>query len=163
SDCKRISLQRNGNWATRRSAAARPRRSSTACGQPCKSGVSSWPRAAKGCTSWSGEGRFCLPLARGDSYMADSGSPINWDSAAVVNFVRKALEEDIGPGDATSLATVPTTATGHARIIARAPLVCAGLPLVQRVFRELDPDMKIEFLAQDGDCVEKPRDLVRCT
>ena len=87
---------------------------------------------------------------------------MNWDSAAILNFVRKALEEDVGPGDVTSLATVPTAATGHARIIARSPLVCAGLPLVERVFRELDPDMQVEFLAKDGDCVEKRRDLVRC-
>ena len=87
---------------------------------------------------------------------------IHWDSAAIVNFVRKALEEDVGPGDATSLATVSTTAAGHARIIARSPLVCAGLPLVQLVFREVDPAMKIEFLARDGDCVEQTRDVVRC-
>jgi nicotinate-nucleotide pyrophosphorylase (carboxylating) len=87
---------------------------------------------------------------------------INWDSAAISNFIRRALEEDVGPGDATSLATVSTAATGHARIIARSPLVCAGLPLVQRVFRELDPAMQIDFLAQDGDCVEQPRDVVRC-
>jgi nicotinate-nucleotide pyrophosphorylase (carboxylating) len=87
---------------------------------------------------------------------------INWDSAAIANFVRKALEEDVGPGDATSLATVSTTAAGHARIIARSPLVCAGLPLAQLVFREVDPAMKIEFLARDGDCVEQPRDVMRC-
>jgi nicotinate-nucleotide pyrophosphorylase (carboxylating) len=87
---------------------------------------------------------------------------INWDSAAIANFVRRALEEDVGPGDATSLATVSTTAAGHARIIARSPLVCAGLPLVQLVFREVDPAMRIEFLARDGDCVEQPRDVVRC-
>jgi len=87
---------------------------------------------------------------------------INWDSAAIVNFVRKALEEDIGPGDATSLATISATAAGRARIIARAPLVCAGLPLVQLVFREVDPAMKVDFLARDGDCVEQPRDVVRC-
>jgi nicotinate-nucleotide pyrophosphorylase (carboxylating) len=89
-------------------------------------------------------------------------SLVNWDSATIVNFVRRALEEDVGQGDATSLATVPAAASGHARIIARAPLVCAGLPLVQRVFRELDPAMEFEFLAQDGDCVETPRDVVRC-
>jgi nicotinate-nucleotide pyrophosphorylase (carboxylating) len=87
---------------------------------------------------------------------------MNWDSPAILNLVRKALEEDIGPGDATSLATVPDGATGRARIIARAPLVCAGLPLVERVFRELDGNMQFEFLAKDGDCVEKRRDLLRC-
>ncbi len=87
---------------------------------------------------------------------------MKWDSAAILNLVRRALEEDIGPGDATSLATVSTTTAGHARILARSPLVCAGLPLVQIVFRELAPAMVLEFLAKDGDCVEQPRDVVRC-
>jgi nicotinate-nucleotide pyrophosphorylase (carboxylating) len=87
---------------------------------------------------------------------------MNWNSAALLNLVRRALEEDIGTGDATVLATVPAAASAHARILARSPQVCAGLPLVERVFRELDPAIDIEFLAQDGDCVEKRRDLIRC-
>jgi nicotinate-nucleotide pyrophosphorylase (carboxylating) len=86
---------------------------------------------------------------------------MNWDSAVILNFIRKALEEDTGAGDMSSLATVPTAATARARIIARAPLVCAGLPIVERVFRELDLKMRVEFLAQDGDSVEKRRDLIR--
>jgi nicotinate-nucleotide pyrophosphorylase (carboxylating) len=88
---------------------------------------------------------------------------MDWNSAAVLNLVRRALEEDIGTGDATVLATVPTGAVARARVIARAPLVCAGLPLLQDVFRELDPGMDFEFLAKDGDSVEKRRDLVRCS
>jgi nicotinate-nucleotide pyrophosphorylase (carboxylating) len=86
---------------------------------------------------------------------------MDWDSAAVLNFIRKALEEDVGRGDATSLATVPETAMAWARILAKAPLVCAGLPAVERVFRVLDPAIKIELLTKDGDIVEKPRDLMR--
>jgi nicotinate-nucleotide pyrophosphorylase (carboxylating) len=87
---------------------------------------------------------------------------MNWDSTAVLSVVRQALQEDIGPGDATSFAIVPATAMAHARIIARAPLVCAGLPIVERVFRELDADFATQLLAKDGDTVEKRRDLVRC-
>ncbi len=86
---------------------------------------------------------------------------MDWDSAAVLNFIRKALEEDVGRGDVTSLATVPENAMARARILAKAPLVCAGLPAAERVFRVLDPATKIEFLAKDGDAVEKPRDLMR--
>jgi nicotinate-nucleotide pyrophosphorylase (carboxylating) len=87
---------------------------------------------------------------------------MNWDSAAVLNSIRQALEEDVGPGDVTSLATIPAAARARARVIARAPLVCAGLPVVERLFRLLDADMGIEYLAKDGDTIEKPRDLVRC-
>jgi nicotinate-nucleotide pyrophosphorylase (carboxylating) len=86
---------------------------------------------------------------------------MDWDSAAILNFLRLALEEDMGAGDATSLAVVPTHAVAHARIMARAPMVCAGLPVVERVFRMLDVGIAVEFVAKDGDIVEKPRDLVR--
>jgi nicotinate-nucleotide pyrophosphorylase (carboxylating) len=87
---------------------------------------------------------------------------MNWDSTGVLSVIQQALQEDAGPGDATSLATVPETAIGRARIIARAPLVCAGMPIAERVFREIDAQMDIELLAKDGDTVEKRRDLVRC-
>ncbi len=86
---------------------------------------------------------------------------IDWKSASVVNLVRRALEEDVGTGDVTVLATVPALASGRARILAREPLVVAGLPIVEMVFAALDPAIHVEFLAKDGDCVEKRRDLVR--
>ena len=86
---------------------------------------------------------------------------MNWDSPAVLNLIRRVIEEDLGPGDVTSLATVPAAAVARARIIARAPLVCAGLPIAERVFRELDSGMETELLAKDGDTVEKRRDLAR--
>jgi nicotinate-nucleotide pyrophosphorylase (carboxylating) len=86
---------------------------------------------------------------------------MDWDSAAVLNFIRQALEEDVGRGDATSLATVPENAMARARILAKAPLVCAGFPAAERVFRALDPAIKIELLAKDGDAVETRRDLMR--
>jgi nicotinate-nucleotide pyrophosphorylase (carboxylating) len=87
---------------------------------------------------------------------------MDWHSSEVEMLIRRAIEEDLGPGDATSLATVPANATARARIIARAPMVCAGLPAVEGVFRFLDANVEIEFLAKDGDILEKPRDLLRC-
>jgi nicotinate-nucleotide pyrophosphorylase (carboxylating) len=87
---------------------------------------------------------------------------MDWHSSEIEMLIRRAIEEDLGPGDATSLATVPANATARARIIARAPMVCAGLPAVERVFRFLDTNVEIEFLAKDGDIVEKSRDLLRC-
>lgn len=87
---------------------------------------------------------------------------MDWHSDEIEGLFRRALDEDAGPGDVTSLATIPASARAHARIIARAPLVCAGLPGVEHVFRLLDAHVEIEFLAKDGDTVEKQRDLVRC-
>jgi nicotinate-nucleotide pyrophosphorylase (carboxylating) len=75
-------------------------------------------------------------------------------------LIRRALAEDIGSGDVTSLATIPGAAKAHARIVAKAPLVCAGLPIAERVFRALDADAGIRLLANDGDFVEKGRELL---
>jgi nicotinate-nucleotide pyrophosphorylase (carboxylating) len=77
------------------------------------------------------------------------------------DLIRRALAEDVGSGDVTSLATIPATALAHARIIAKAPLVCAGLPLAERVFRSLDADASITLLSKDGDLVEKGREVLQ--
>jgi nicotinate-nucleotide pyrophosphorylase (carboxylating) len=75
---------------------------------------------------------------------------VNWDSEYVQRLVQTALEEDIGAGDATVLATIPARATGKARIVAREDLVCAGLPMLERVFHALDPEMRIALHVHDG-------------
>jgi nicotinate-nucleotide pyrophosphorylase (carboxylating) len=64
--------------------------------------------------------------------------------------VQAALAEDIGSGDATTLATVPETATAKAVMRAREPLVVAGLDFAETSFRELSTAVKIERLAKDG-------------
>jgi nicotinate-nucleotide pyrophosphorylase (carboxylating) len=86
---------------------------------------------------------------------------IDWKSASVVGIVRRALEEDIGSGDVTALATVPAQARAEARILAREALVLAGLPLVQMVFAGLDPGVRVEFLAADGDFVTAGANVLR--
>jgi nicotinate-nucleotide pyrophosphorylase (carboxylating) len=77
-----------------------------------------------------------------------------------------ALAEDIGPGDVTVAATIPPNAVGKARIIAKQDLVCAGLPLAERVFRKLDPRMDVQprsnqgHLVEDGQFVHKGTELL---
>jgi nicotinate-nucleotide pyrophosphorylase (carboxylating) len=86
---------------------------------------------------------------------------MDWDSREINELVRRALAEDVGAGDVTAMATIPSGATAHARIVAKAPLVCAGLPIVACVFHALDASVVIELLANDGDGVEKGRELAR--
>jgi nicotinate-nucleotide pyrophosphorylase (carboxylating) len=86
---------------------------------------------------------------------------MDWNSHEIDDLIRRALAEDVGSGDVTSLATIPATAVAHARIIAKAPLVCAGLPLAERVFRALDADAAIELIAIDGATVEKAQELLQ--
>jgi nicotinate-nucleotide pyrophosphorylase (carboxylating) len=64
--------------------------------------------------------------------------------------VQLALAEDIGAGDATTLATVPESAAASAFMRAREPLVVAGLAFAEAAFRELSPALQVERPAQDG-------------
>jgi len=86
---------------------------------------------------------------------------MNWDSEYVQRLVQTALEEDVGAGDATVLATIPAKATGTARILAREDLVCAGLPMAERVFHALDPELLVERRAEEGATVRKGEVLLR--
>jgi nicotinate-nucleotide pyrophosphorylase (carboxylating) len=85
---------------------------------------------------------------------------MNWDSEYVQRLIQTALEEDVGAGDATVLATIPAKAAGRARILAREDLICAGLPMAERFFRALDPDMHLELRVQEGDFVSKGQVLL---
>ena len=71
-------------------------------------------------------------------------------AAEIRQAVQAALAEDIGSGDATTLATVPETATAKAVMRAREPLVVAGLDFAEAAFRELSAAVKIERLAKDS-------------
>lgn len=64
--------------------------------------------------------------------------------------VRTALAEDVGSGDATTLATVPADSTSLAVMRAREPLVVAGLAFAKAAFRELSKDIEIKPGIQDG-------------
>jgi nicotinate-nucleotide pyrophosphorylase (carboxylating) len=65
--------------------------------------------------------------------------------------VQAALAEDIGGGDATTLATVPETASAKAVMRAREPLVVAGLDFAEIAFRELSKKVKIEKRLRDSE------------
>ncbi len=62
-----------------------------------------------------------------------------------------ALAEDCGSGDATTLALVPKNAETNAQIVTREPTVCAGLPLVEAVFRVLDTSITFQPMVAEGD------------
>jgi nicotinate-nucleotide pyrophosphorylase (carboxylating) len=64
--------------------------------------------------------------------------------------VKAALAEDIGSGDATTLATVPPGLTARAVMRAREPLVVAGIEFAEAAFRELSGKVRIEKIFRDG-------------
>jgi len=75
---------------------------------------------------------------------------VELSAAEIRQAVQAALAEDIGSGDATTLATVPETAAARAVMRTREPLVVAGLDFAEAAFRELSTGVKIERLAKDG-------------
>jgi nicotinate-nucleotide pyrophosphorylase (carboxylating) len=72
-----------------------------------------------------------------------------------VEALRAFLREDWGTQDWTSAAVPDRTMSG--RVLAKAPLVLAGLGVAREVFLEVDPGLQVELLARDGDGVERGR------
>ena len=64
--------------------------------------------------------------------------------------VSDALAEDLGKGDLTA-ELIPGSATAEATIVTREPMVQAGRPWVDEVYRRFDPDIDIEWLTGDGE------------
>lgn len=72
---------------------------------------------------------------------------------AIDQFIEQALKEDIGPGDYTSLASVPPDAQSKAKILMKDDGVLAGITLAKRIFKTVDPDLEVNLLSNDGDVV----------
>ena len=77
--------------------------------------------------------------------------------AEIRRAIRLALEEDVGSGDATTLATVATEMRTHAAMVAREPMCVAGLDLAEAAFEKT----QVERLAQDGQHVSGGAVLMR--
>jgi nicotinate-nucleotide pyrophosphorylase (carboxylating) len=75
--------------------------------------------------------------------------------------VKSALAEDIGSGDATTLATISEKATSKAVMRSREPLIVAGIQFAEMAFRKLSPKIKIKKLARDGQKVAAGKMLLK--
>lgn len=73
-----------------------------------------------------------------------------FDHPAVDRLIRLALEEDIGRGDATTRATIPSNQAAHGKIMAKADVVLAGLPIIALVLAQTDKTAGVRLLAQEG-------------
>lgn len=69
-------------------------------------------------------------------------------------LVRRALEEDIGSGDITSLYSIPPFLQAKARIVAQEELLLCGLRVSELVFKTLDKKVKFVARKKDGDWVK---------
>jgi nicotinate-nucleotide pyrophosphorylase (carboxylating) len=73
---------------------------------------------------------------------------------ALEALVTAALEEDIGEGDFTTLWTVDAGARARGAVVSREPAVVAGAGAAERVFHRVDPELRVELVANDGGSVE---------
>lgn len=69
-----------------------------------------------------------------------------------------AFAEDIGPGDATTLSTIPAEARGRQHLLVKEPGILAGVEVARRVFERFDPSLKMTVFIQDGTEV-RPGDI----
>lgn len=70
--------------------------------------------------------------------------------SSITEEVRRALREDIGSGDITA-ALIPAERQAQATIISREPAILCGTAWADEVFRQVDPLIRINWLAADGD------------
>jgi nicotinate-nucleotide pyrophosphorylase (carboxylating) len=69
-------------------------------------------------------------------------------------IVRRALEEDLGDGDVTTICTIAPGGWVQGRLLAKAPGVVAGLEVAAMVFTRLDPRVALTAHLVDGGAVE---------
>ena len=76
-------------------------------------------------------------------------------TAQVIPLIQRALEEDIGDGDVTTLCTVPPGAMVDGKLIAKQAGVVAGLEVARLAFFLIDERVRYVRQVTDGDWVEK--------
>jgi nicotinate-nucleotide pyrophosphorylase (carboxylating) len=76
--------------------------------------------------------------------------PVAPSPELVRDLVARALAEDLGRGDVTCAAVIDATARARGVIVAKAPLVVAGIGVVEATFRQLDADANFTVRWGDG-------------
>jgi len=82
------------------------------------------------------------------------------DSTLIARQVAAALAEDVGSGDVTA-ALVPEKQRVRAQVVAREPAILCGTDWVAETFKQLDPAVRLEWLAADGDRLVADKPLLK--
>ncbi len=81
-------------------------------------------------------------------------------SADIAEDVRRALAEDVGPGDLTA-GLIPAERTARAWVVTRQNAVLCGTAWFDEVFRQVDAHARVAWDAHDGDAVHAGQTLCR--
>ncbi|MCP4976101.1 MAG: nicotinate-nucleotide diphosphorylase (carboxylating), partial [Maribacter sp.] len=65
-------------------------------------------------------------------------------------IITNAIREDVGDGDHSSLACIPATAEGKAKLLVKDAGIIAGIEFAKQVFAFVDDKMQVETLVKDG-------------
>lgn len=76
--------------------------------------------------------------------------PFYLKEKAISAFIAAAFAEDIGPGDYSSLASIPEGKTGQAKLLIKDDGIIAGVELAERIFKAFDPKLELELFVKDG-------------
>jgi nicotinate-nucleotide pyrophosphorylase (carboxylating) len=82
------------------------------------------------------------------------------DKSIVDQFIISSLNEDVGDGDHTSLATISAGTKGKAKLLIKDEGILAGVELAIEIFHIVDPALKINILLNDGAKI-KPNDIAQ--
>lgn len=70
-------------------------------------------------------------------------------------LISNAIREDVGSGDYSSLACIPSDAMGKAKLLVKEDGIIAGVALAKMIFEYVDSNMQIETFIEDGSQVKK--------
>lgn len=69
-------------------------------------------------------------------------------------IIKNAIREDVGDGDHSSLACIPNSAQGKAKLLVKDKGIIAGVEFAKMIFNFVDKDMKVETFINDGEKVQ---------
>ncbi|MCB0463957.1 MAG: carboxylating nicotinate-nucleotide diphosphorylase, partial [Flavobacteriaceae bacterium] len=69
-------------------------------------------------------------------------------------IITNAIREDVGDGDHSSLACIPASAIGKAKLLVKDEGIIAGIEFAKKVFAYVDENMTVETLIEDGSKVK---------
>ena len=70
-------------------------------------------------------------------------------------FISQALSEDVGDGDHTSLACIPSSAKGKAQLLVKENGILAGVGLALEIFKQVDKTLLVNVFINDGKSIKK--------
>ena len=79
----------------------------------------------------------------------------------IEEIIRLALAEDIGTGDITTRYLDLEAVRSTAYMVAKAEGIIAGTEIAHKVFKAVDPELKVTLYKKDGDSVQPTEEIMR--